>query len=73
MTIDQKIEVIKEGITPHNCGNNDWVIDFTPNTPKDTYVYTRICKECGRVEKVTEQHKTDTFSEVYQRYYGEVK
>lgn len=73
MIIDKKVEVIKEGVTPHKCGDFDWVRDFNGNTPEGVLEYSRICKVCGRLEKVTEKHEITTFSEVCEKFHGEVK
>lgn len=72
MLIDEKVEVLKEGITQHNCSNHNWVIDFNHESPKNVYEYKRICKECGRVERVTEHHEMCSFDEVFQRFHKEV-
>ena len=73
MMIDEKIEVIKEGINSGNCGHAEWIMDFHHGMPENIFEYNRICKDCGRIERVTEYHKSLTYEETFEKFYGEAK
>jgi hypothetical protein len=74
MNRTETVTVIRDGkaIEGHVCGSN-WAAKVDYSAPEGTRDFQRICKDCGKVERVIQTLTSETFDEAYSRIYGEEK
>lgn len=73
MLRDEKIEVIKPGISTavHECSWKKGSLN--PDAPSNVYDYQRICRVCGKVEHVFATIEEENFDSIYEKFYEQGK
>ena len=69
---ERTIELIKPGIASPECQDGkwcDWLEQFDSATA-DTFIAKRICRRCGRAEKVITAQDKESYETVFEKFYG---
>lgn len=72
MRKNEKVEIVKEGkpIEKHEC---DWTYQLNLDTPENTCDFKRICRYCGKVERITKVTEKLDFDDLYNKFHGKAE